>query len=149
MNEQKFHLGVKALIVNNAGEILILRANPKLLAGGKESYWDLPGGRIKQGSSVNDTLEREVEEELGNGTKIQTVRQFDACVSNHKIPADGETYGLVLFTFLCKLGKSGKILLSDEHTEYKWSVVSEAAKLLSNKFPHTFIEKLKTLGRAQ
>lgn len=47
MNEQKFHVGVKALIMNDNNEILILKTNPKEAGHFHPEHWDLPGGRIK------------------------------------------------------------------------------------------------------
>lgn len=53
MSEDVFHLGVKAIIQNTDGKILLLKVNlKKLKAFNGEAYWDIPGGRIKQGDSV-------------------------------------------------------------------------------------------------
>lgn len=65
MNEDKFHLGIKALIVNSENKILLLKVNPLALKNQVQPYWDIPGGRIEKGSTVEKTLEREVAEETG------------------------------------------------------------------------------------
>lgn len=44
MSEDIFHLGIKALIRNNDGKILLLQVNPQKLRGKQTDYWDLPGG---------------------------------------------------------------------------------------------------------
>ena len=145
MTEQKFHIGIKALITNDKNEILILKANPAELVGGGV-HWDIPGGRIKQGDSVEETLRKEVEEELGiDGNDIEIIRQFDASVSNLKIPVGNEIFGLVLFVYLCKLKEAVEFNLSSEHTEYKWASVDEAKELLSVKFAKSFVNKLDEL----
>ena len=66
MNEDIFNLGIKAIIKNSEGKILLLRVNlDQLQVKDKGAYWDIPGGRIHKGSTVEETLKREVEEETG------------------------------------------------------------------------------------
>jgi ADP-ribose pyrophosphatase YjhB (NUDIX family) len=62
--EDIFHLGIKALIRNSAGQILLLKVNKEKLKGYQgEAYWDIPGGRIQKDSTVEETLKREIQEE--------------------------------------------------------------------------------------
>jgi len=149
MDEQKFHVGIKALITNENKEVLILKANPAELKGGEHPHWDLPGGRIKEGDSVEETLAKEIEEELGiDGHDVEIVRPFDVSISNLKIPVGKERFGLVLFLYLCKLKTKKKFDLSFEHTEFKWASISEAKKLLDFKFSKSFVDKLGNLKEA-
>ncbi|MFH0949270.1 MAG: NUDIX hydrolase [Candidatus Aenigmatarchaeota archaeon] len=146
MNEQKFHVGIKALIMNEKNEMLILKANPAELKGCSPAHWDLPGGRIKEGDSAEETLIKEIEEELGiSGSDIEIIRLFDSIISNLKIPVGNEKFGLVLFIYLCRFTRKKKFNLSFEHTEFKWASIDEAKKLLSVKFSKSFIEKLDEL----
>lgn len=55
--EDYFHLGVKALIQNAQKELLLLRR--------RSLVWDLPGGRIQKGETLEEALAREVYEETG------------------------------------------------------------------------------------
>ncbi len=143
MNEQKFHVGVKALILNDKNEILILKANPEELKTRKIPHWDLPGGRIKGNDSIEETLLKEVEEELGT-RKIKILDHFDTHVSNLTIPIENETVSLLLIVYKCKL-LDNKIKLSFEHLEYMWCNIDEAKELLKVKFANSFIEKLDSL----
>ncbi len=144
MNEQVFHVGVKALILNDKWEVLILKANEELLHG-KTAHWDLPGGRIHENSTVDDTLRREVEEELGiNGGELRIGKLFDASISKLKIDWGSGAFGLVLFTYICSLENVG-FKLSNEHTEYKWASIKDASRLLSVKFSKEFVGKLVCL----
>ena len=115
--EQKFHLGIKALIMNDRKEILVLKANPADLKGNTKVHWDLPGGRMHESDTTEKTLKREVKEELHvDGVKIY--KHFDSFISNIKIPLKNETVGLVLFVYLCKMkDPDRKFKLSFEHTE--------------------------------
>jgi len=144
MNEQKFHVGVKALIMNDKNKILILKANPEEMRLHQPVHWDLPGGRIKGGDSVEETLRKEVQEELGIDN-IEILGHFDTHISNLKIPLENETVSLLMVVYKCKLRDyNNKFNLSFEHLEYKWASVDEAKELLKVKFPSSFIEKLNS-----
>ncbi len=141
MKEQKFHVGVKALILNEKNEILLLKANPARFESDMVAHWDVPGGRIQENSGIEDTLKKELGEELGVDD-VEILDLFDAVVSNFKIPDGDEKVGLLLLIYQCKLHKNEKFKLSFEHTEYKWADVGEARELLSFKFPKSFTDKL-------
>lgn len=143
MEERKFQVGIKALIQNNKNEILVVRANSEVLRKWEVEHWDLPGGRIKGNDSIEQTLKREVKEELGVDVRISSL--FDVSISRLKVPSGREKSSLILITYLCKLPNT-KIKLSDEHTEYRWAIVKEAKQLLSVKFPKSFIDKLSKLS---
>lgn len=145
MNEQKFQLGVKALITNDNGEIFLLQVDTSHFTDKNKNlyYWDIPGGRIQEGHSVEDTLKREVEEEIGTD-EIEIVKHFDSFISNIKIPPHND--GLILFVFLCKLkNPKQKIVLNGESIGYKWASIEEAKQLLTHKYPRSFIDKLDEL----
>ncbi|MFA4819375.1 MAG: NUDIX domain-containing protein [Candidatus Aenigmatarchaeota archaeon] len=145
MNEKKFHVGIKALVQNDKNEILVLKINPKELTNNKHGvYWDLPGGRIKEGDSVEQTLQKELEEEIGYIGHIKNVNLFHGSIASIEIPVGEEKFGLVLFVYSCKI-KMGKIKLSEEHTDYKWASLKDAKKLLAVKFSKDFIERLDSL----
>ncbi len=143
MSEQKFHVGIKALILNDKNEILILKKEANA-AYSIPQHWDLPGGRIKEGDSIETTLRKEVEEELGV-SYIEIMSHFDGGLSNFQVSDSSENLGLVLLVYRCRFGIKKKIVLNAEHTEYKWSSISEAKKLLSLKFHKAFIDKLDEL----
>ena len=146
MSEQKFHVGVKAFIVNDANKILILKTNPKEAGHYHPEHWDLPGGRIKINDSIEETLRKEIEEELGIDN-IEILGHFDTHISNLKIPLENETVSLLMIVYKCKLPDYNKEFnLSFEHLEYQWASVDEAKELLKVKFPDSFIEKLDLLN---
>ena len=51
-----------AVIWNDQGQILIDRRRPQGLLGG---LWEFPGGKIELGETVEDCIQREIQEELG------------------------------------------------------------------------------------
>lgn len=142
MTEQKFHVGVKALILNDKNEILILKVNPEEMRQNQPTHWDLPGGRIKRNDSIEETLRKEVTEELGIDN-IEILEHFDTHVSNLKILLDNETVGLLLIVYKCRLPDNNmNFKLSFEHLKYKWASIKEAKESLKVKFPNSFIKKL-------
>ena len=112
--EKNFQVGVKAIIKNSRGEILLLRANSKNFQKRGRTYWDLPGGRIR-GKGIEETLKDEILEETGI-KKIKILGIFDAAISNIKHPE--KNVGWILIAYRCIAGKE-KIKLSNEHTDRK------------------------------
>ena len=142
MTEAKFFIGIKAL-TNKKNKILVLKAGPLETKYTKKNFWDLPGGRIKIGHNVRDTIRREVREELGISSRnLKIMDVFDASVSKFKV---GKFF-LMLITYRCKLLNDRiKFKLSQEHSDYKWVDASEAKKLLSTKFANSFIGRLNDI----
>ena len=52
---------VAAVVMRNGKYMIARRAPGKHLAG----YWEFPGGKIEDGESPEDSLQREIEEEFG------------------------------------------------------------------------------------
>ncbi len=138
--EKLFHVGVKALIENNQGEVLLLKA-PAWEKGNIEAHWDIPGGRIQEGQTADAALNREIKEETGV-KKVEYSEFFTAIISNHQIPYKDIMFGLVLMVYKVKIPKNSKIKLSEEHTDYEWVSKKEAAKRLSYKYPPQFTNLL-------
>lgn len=140
-----FHLGIKALIQNKKGEILLLKVNPEVLGGNKYgAYWDIPGGRVQKSDTIEETLKREVEEETGIN-KIKNINRITTVVSNIRIPQNEGDVGLILSIYSCEVDFDGKLELSDEHSKHKWFDPQEAARLLKVKYPPEFTQKISEL----
>jgi len=144
MSVQLFHVGIKALCKNNKGQYLVLEVNPEHFRIKQESHWDIPGGRIEEGESVDTTLLREVKEELGIDITSEA-SFFTAVVSNIKLPhGDSDEVGLVLMVYTVTLPEDAVIVLSEENLRYEWVSANEAAKRLAFKYPKEFTERLVT-----
>lgn len=145
MNEDCFHLGIKALIINKESKILLLKTNPKELKGyNGEPYWDIPGGRIHRSSTIEETLRREIEEETGI-TFIKSFKPFLMVLSPLRIPLDDTDVGLILSVYICEVEGTERIKLSREHLEASWFTPKEASELLRFKYPKEFTEKILEL----
>ncbi len=145
MEEDIFQLGIKALITNTEGKMLLFTVNVDALSGyGGEPYHDIPGGRIHRGSTIDETLRREVAEETGI-TEIQEYAHFASTLANIRIPYGESDTGLVLFGYTCRVGGDPVITLSEEHVAYDWYAPREAAELLSVKYPKKFTDAIAAL----
>jgi 8-oxo-dGTP diphosphatase len=143
--EDTYHLGIKALIQNPQGQILLLKVNPAKLKGNQHgTYWDIPGGRVQRGSTVEQTLARELAEETGI-TTIKDSRPFAMILSKIRIPLEPHDVGLILSAYLCEVGEAADIKLSDEHIDYQWFSPGEAAAALQIKYPTEFTDKIREL----
>lgn len=62
---QKFLVGVVGVVLNESGEILLLKHTYR------DKYpWGLPGGWLKRGEHPADALSREIQEETGMTVKV-------------------------------------------------------------------------------
>jgi len=146
VDEAKFHIGIKAMILNDRNEILLLRSGPEETKHTRVEYWDFPGGRIKEGHGIEQTLRREITEELGiPGEKLEISGIFDATISNFRM-SHGENVLLMLLVYRCRLPGKHEFRLSDEHSEWKWTDIGKAKGVLGVKYPQVFLDKLNELG---
>jgi 8-oxo-dGTP diphosphatase len=134
--EDSFHLGVKALIPNHEGKLLLLQRND----------WDLPGGRIQKNESLESALKREVYEETGL-QNITRISPFVMTLSSIRIPLQKEDVGLIFAIFLCAISIETPIRLSHEHLHFDWFDPSKAAELLAKNFPYELTEKIAQLSK--
>ena len=142
--EDTFHLGIKALIRNSEGKILLLKVNPAKLRGLNKPYWDIPGGRIQRGDSIEQTLLREIAEETGLN-EVEDIRPLVMVLSNLRIPLKPKDVGLIPSVYTCTISPTAKITLSDEHTELGWFMPKQASELLRVKYPPEFTSKVAAL----
>jgi 8-oxo-dGTP diphosphatase len=138
--EKMFHVGIKALVENEQGKVLLLHS-PGWAKNKTPPHWDIPGGRIQEGQTIAEVLKREVEEETGI-SKVVESQFFSAVLARHQIPFEQYLLGLVLMIYKVKIPEGSKIVLSDEHTEYEWVEKNEAAKRLAEKYPEEFTASL-------
>jgi 8-oxo-dGTP diphosphatase len=110
----------KCIVVNSDGKILALkRAADDHSRGGN---WDLPGGGYEQGEEVVSAIKREVMEEAG-----LTVNSLHPIFFANRIGVgEGFFRGDTVFaTCYSSSDWEGEVMLSDEHTEYKWVTPEE------------------------
>ncbi len=144
MSEQLFHIGIKAMVEDTDGRLLLFKQdvshNHSMPTA---AYWDFAGGRVNVGeTSVLETLRREIQEETGIDD-YDSAELFTTVISNHriKLPND-QLIGLALVIYKVKLKPNAQIILSDEHTNYEWVDRNEAKVRLAHKYPAEFTNSL-------
>jgi len=95
------------VIINNKGKILILRRSSAEYYAG---LWDFPGGTVEKGETLQQAGIREVKEESGLEIKLEK----DYFYVYHYQDKELDIYGFKA-DFV-----NGNVVLSEEHTEFKW-----------------------------
>jgi 8-oxo-dGTP diphosphatase len=108
---KEFYVGVKGVI--RAGDkVLILKKKDQL----GNYFWDIPGGRIDDSETIEETLHRELKEEIPS---LGTYSQGEI-ISAYRLPKDlKDGLGLLLLFYRIDT-EPFDVLFSAEHEEYKW-----------------------------
>lgn len=118
----------KAIVYNNKGNFLALKASYK----GKR--WDLPGGAIDFPEGHEDALHRELQEEAG--IQITEITPIEIQTGYNK---EQDEY-IVFLGYIAK-AQSENIVLSDEHTAYRWVSKESFLELDVTPYLREFVEK--------
>jgi ADP-ribose pyrophosphatase YjhB (NUDIX family) len=103
-----FHVGVKAVIKNDNGVLLIRHA---------QGWWDMPGGRLDDEETLEDALAREISEEIP-GARLQSIEsQLESARVFRKT---GGEIGLLLVYYRVNVALPEKMSLSEEHSDCRW-----------------------------
>ncbi|MFO8036625.1 MAG: A/G-specific adenine glycosylase [Anaerolineales bacterium] len=101
------HHIVTAAVIQENGEVLLTKRPPDALLGG---LWEFPGGKLKEGESLSESLTREIQEELSVQIHTQEkIGTFQHAYTHYKI---------TLHAYHCAL-QSRDIQLTF-HTDWKW-----------------------------
>lgn len=117
----EYHLTVKGIIHRSDGKILVLKRNNR--DDHKPGIWETVGGGMDQKETPQKELVREILEETGLTIEVETpfnVFTFIRDTGEFKVG----------ITFLCKY-IDGEVVLSDEHSEYRWIDPKEFSQLES------------------
>jgi ADP-ribose pyrophosphatase YjhB (NUDIX family) len=133
---QAFMISLKVLLKNDRGEYLLLKT-PSQTPGWFGKY-DLPGGRINDDEveiDFHELIDREIKEEAGPKIKYK-LRKDPVALAKYRFK-DGRCILYILFEARYI---SGQIVISDEHTEYRWEKVTlkNSDKYFHPKFVELF-----------
>lgn len=132
-------------IVSDLDRILILRrAHWKSFL---PDCWDLPGGHVAPGESLEAALRREVEEEIG--ARICTIDALIAVWDWEHRAGVGQKNAVRQFEFMVTLAGPSCVLQVDPHdfSDYRWISESELPIMLENRAPGD-TQMLEVLRRA-
>lgn len=111
----ELQVGVKIILQNKEGKFLfVLRNADKYPEIGAK--WDIVGGRIDKGVTLLENLKREVGEETG----LEITGEIKLLTAQDILKTDKHIVRLTYFGFA-----DGEVVLSVEHTEYRWLTLEE------------------------
>lgn len=108
-----YRFGVHAIITNSKGNILLL----KRTYGNKG--WSLPGGGVDPGETIHQAILRECREELG-------IEVLDVILTGFYYHSH---INAQVGIFRCSIPTDAEIKLSSEHSEFKWTHLSELSEV--------------------
>ena len=128
-----FYVAAHALIINEQRQILLTRraANDDYMP----LLWDIPGGTVEAGETVEESLARELKEEVNIAVDI--IKPIYAYSNLSQMPVR-QTVQIV---YLCKF-KGGVIQLNGEHEEFKWIGANDISELDTIAFLGSLIENV-------
>ena len=109
------------------GKVLLLRRS--ILETSMHGMYELPGGKLEEGETPSQAALIETKEEAGLDVKI--VQRLPSHVD--------DDMRKVYHGFLAVPKKNAKVVISEEHDEYKWMTIEEALKLPNRKLSHTHV----------
>jgi 8-oxo-dGTP diphosphatase len=99
-------------IIFKDDKIFLCRRNSsKSLAG----YWEFPGGKVEVGEKEEDSLSRELQEELG--MKVQIEKYFTTVIHQY------DSFTIELIAYICQFQEATYVLT--DHDRYEWVNKSE------------------------
>lgn len=110
-----FKVITKALVFKEDKMLVLKRSKGSSFA---EGLWDIPGGKLVLGESLEESLLREIYEE----TKINIKIEKTISASSSVIVDNNKQY--ITIVYLCEY-LNGDVKLNNEHNEYKWIRLDE------------------------
>lgn len=111
----KIFAATKAFIVHE-GKVLLLRESGKYADGTNVGRYDVVGGRVEPGQRFDESLLREIKEEVGL-IDVKMGRPF--FVNEWRPVVRGEQWQIIGTFFEC-FADSDQVILSEDHDEYVW-----------------------------
>lgn len=108
---------------NGVIEFLILKRSPKQYY---PNLWQMVSGKIKENETAYQTALREIKEETG----LDPINFWVAPTINSFYSPDKD-YICLLPVFAVEVNYDSKVIISEEHVEYKWLKPEDAKKLFA------------------
>jgi len=121
MESDNFIILVTGILRNQKNEILLLQRSKN--NNSFKGFWQMPEGKMEVGEQPEQTLARELKEELN----YKLIDSKLTLVNSTFVSLKNKSYHLL--RIVLEITWKGKITLSTEHNDYRWINVKEAIKL--------------------
>jgi dihydroneopterin triphosphate diphosphatase len=112
-------------------KFLILKRNSRYMYG----LWQQVAGRIEKGETAVQAILREIKEETG-----LTPKAFYSADMVESFYDDKHNCIHIIPVFVAVIDSKAKVVLSDEHSQFKWVSANQAKKLVS------FLQQKTSIG---
>lgn len=136
--EQLFHVGVKALVHDGHGKLLLLH----ITRSSGEMYWDLPGGRIDNGESGEAALKRELIEETGLAG-LTTLKHLGIFMTDITIPLALREANLLFSVYLYP-PPSSMVIKTEDNMMAHWVSFDAALNSRIDYFPLDLLNTIRS-----
>jgi len=135
-------VGVGALIFNEEGKILLALRGRK--AKNERGKWEIPGGAVEFGETLEQAIMREVKEEMGIEIHVKQLLH----VADHILEEEGQHW--VSPTFICEI-ISGELGINEPEKceRLDWFSIEEADQLPLSLVTVQDINILKKIGHSK
>lgn len=114
---------VTRAVIKKQNKILMLKRAP---SNTRPNTWELPGGKLNMLESIEQSIIREIFEETGFVVEITNPAMY----LNSTISDRGRHKGYTYINLVSEARiSSGRIKITNKHSDYKWVTVSEMFKL--------------------
>ena len=133
-------VGVGALIFDEGGKFFMTLRGPK--AKNERGKWEIPGGAVEFGETLQEAIIREVSEEYGIEIKVGELLH----ICDHIIPDEHQHW--VSPTYICEI-LSGKPVIREPEkcSAVGWFTLAEAETMPLSIVTKFDVQKLKTLEK--
>ena len=143
VSDNQLHIvAVTGFLYRGSKFLIIKRSEKEIVQPGK---WTIPGGKVERGSSILETLKKEIKEEAG----LDVYRDFKFIGDSEFTRSDG--YHVVVPRFLCK-AKLGKVNINkNDFTDHAWIELDDLGKYdlisgVKREFEYIKNNKLKEIN---
>ena len=138
-------LGSFGYMETDAGVLLV--ANKRVIDGSQQVVWDLPGGRVEAGETLQEALRREWIEECGLTIDVREM----LFVSEGERWIDGRRTGIWRSFFFRVQGDGGAVDVSGEPDiiDYRFVPRTDLPPLLTAPYHRGFLEWLASDGEVR
>jgi 8-oxo-dGTP diphosphatase len=112
MNDTHQRIAVYGLVLNDSGEILVVKRS---LRDSHPGLWEMPGGALEYGDQPDKGALREIKEETN--LDVELMYSISATSGFSK---KNPNVQVIRIAFLCYANNPDSLVLSHEHIGYQW-----------------------------